>query len=79
MTRSRFGATPKEQVRDALRRIELMDAELARLEAEFTRVKTDRDRYAHGLRQIADGNSGKWGWIAHEALHPERSPPDTTT
>lgn len=29
------------------------------------------ERYRRALVQIADSESGVWGWIAHEALHPK--------
>lgn len=31
---------------------------------------TDCDRYRAALRRIADAESGYWGRVAHEALHP---------
>lgn len=33
----------------------------------------ERDRYRDALAQIAGDESGIWGRIAHEALHPRRA------
>lgn len=40
-------------------------------------IVAERDRYKAALIRIADAESGRWGWIAHDALHPERPPHDT--
>lgn len=37
------------------------------------RLDDERDRYRAALARIADAESGVWGQIAHQALHPERS------
>jgi hypothetical protein len=33
------------------------------------------DRLRAALEQIANANSGRWGWIAHEALRGEENSP----
>lgn len=33
-------------------------------------LREERDRYRRALERIADQESGGWGVIAHEALHP---------
>lgn len=37
-------------------------------------IVSERDRYREALAQIADGQSGVWGRIAWNALHPDREP-----
>jgi hypothetical protein len=43
----------------------MLTQQLADANAELERLKA-------ALRRIADSESGHWGWIAHEVLHPER-------
>jgi len=40
---------------------------------ELDVVRADVERYRAALVRIANAESGQWGWIAFEALHPERS------
>ena len=35
-------------------------------------TRVERDRFRAALAEISDADSGKWGWIAFNALHPER-------
>jgi hypothetical protein len=37
------------------------------------RFDQERDRYRAALARISDAESGVWGQIAHQALHPDRS------
>ena len=55
-------------------RRELMAAELEHLEAELDAQHADRRRYRAALERIANAESGVWGWIARDALDPERAP-----
>lgn len=46
-------------------------AEVVRAE-DYDALAGERDRYRKALARIADAESGHWGWIAHEALHPKQ-------
>jgi hypothetical protein len=59
----RTGVTLEARVAELERTLKLVHAEREHLEAE-------NGRYRAALRQIASAESGAWGWIAHEALHP---------
>ena len=61
---SRHGVTLEARVDELDRQLELMADEQIRREAEL-------DRYRAALVRIADAESGVWGWIAHDALHPD--------
>jgi hypothetical protein len=60
---ARHGADAGARIADLQRRLELCHAEREHLETEHA-------RYAGALRQIASAESGIWGRIAHDALHP---------
>jgi hypothetical protein len=46
----------------------------AHFQEQYALAVEELERLRAALRRIADAESGHWGWIAHEALHPkERS------
>lgn len=72
MTRVRQGVNLEQHVAELERRRALMAAELEHLEAELEQRRLERRRYRAALERIAEAESGVWGWIAHEALYPDR-------
>jgi hypothetical protein len=47
----------------------------ADLRIELEHVTAQRNRYRAALEHIAYVDSGPWGWIAWNALHPEKRRP----
>lgn len=53
---------------------ELTDAfgQMAADANELEQIREEHARFRKALVKIANANSGRWGWIAHEALHPKK-------
>lgn len=57
-----------------------LEEEVERLTFQRNKAQADAamweevaNEYRRALVRISDAESGHWGWIAHEALHPERA------
>lgn len=49
----------------------ILRGHLSDVEHQRDYLREENVQLRAALRRIADSESGVWGWIAHEALHPK--------